>query len=790
MDNLASVLQNPAGVNPDVKAKGLRLVQEWAEVAEAKPQHLSYVVETYRSLESAGLQFPPLDRSALTNATFVETMTAPEWTDSDVCMRCRTAFSTFNRKHHCRNCGEVFCQDCSSKNMALPWFGVGQDVRVCEACFTRRGPTKAAQSSSRSGSLSRSKSTHVVPSGRGGVGSHQRSNTLGSGATTGRGSQRNGRRRKEEDDIALAIKLSLEASGGAGPSRPEYAASSPSVKEGRPTRQSDGRMMEGTDADDDPDLAAAIAASLRDYAPPAPSAPAEDGRTTPRLSDYIGKQANGSASQQEMKLPLPPSLELPAADVDALLTFSQDAAAQEAYARRHGQWPANSSARHQAQILYEQATSARPRMAKTLDEATRRQGVLSSMHDKLSEAVRLYDRLLDAQMSRPVYTPYGTQPAAAQHSSFGVGQQNGLYSYAQQYAQWDPRQYQQTHPVASPMRASAPSISPPSASVQHSMYPSLPSQQQVGDARGSMQSDYGGATGQDPYSHTHATSPSPYPSPYETGNAWNTAQSAAPHATSNPAYYAQADHDRYGATPQPGNYTAPQGQQDRSRTSEPPSHIHMGQQYQSPTKAGSTNHAHWQARQALPSAPMPTSDGRVPSYAGLSSPMQTPSHEQPLHKSMASLGLNGNRVMSPQSAGAAHVGVQGGAPVVSAPPTGTGTLSSAGMMNGPALSSSGWRGIPITQTDAQPSPIRDRHDAKQSSQEVAPPPATPDPVLSPGKQIGARNEAVVPASESMPSFAMPPPPPQYLPPLASPPAQRQQQHQTWTRPVEAPLIDL
>eukprot|EP01090_Pellita_catalonica_P004359 TRINITY_DN14189_c0_g1_i1.p1 TRINITY_DN14189_c0_g1~~TRINITY_DN14189_c0_g1_i1.p1 ORF type:complete len:405 (+),score=34.30 TRINITY_DN14189_c0_g1_i1:156-1217(+) len=50
------------------------------------------------------------------------------------CMTCHSEFSLTKRRHHCRNCGGLFCGECSSSRQGLSQFN-GAITRVCNKCY-------------------------------------------------------------------------------------------------------------------------------------------------------------------------------------------------------------------------------------------------------------------------------------------------------------------------------------------------------------------------------------------------------------------------------------------------------------------------------------------------------------------------------------------------------------------------------------------------------------------------------------------------------------------------------
>ncbi|MBW0464376.1 hypothetical protein O181_004091 [Austropuccinia psidii MF-1] len=386
-EDCAQLLTNLT-TNPQVKEKLKRDFQNWALAFEAVPfLSSSELVTNYRRLKTLGIEFPPKDPSA--TAAMVDSMSAPDWRDSDVCERCRTAFSFTNRKHHCRNCGGVFDGACSSKKRSLPHFGVFESVRICDGCD--RNLTAGISSSSKSqinsgrrnsfsGDASYPSSDKLSLNST----NHHRSATIHSGASSrltnwynqlnsdqSKQSTTHSRLSREEADLERAIALSLQDSAPSQPSH--HLATAPS----RPPIIED----EGSD----PDLAAAIAASLRDVQPDANTLPSAPISTSPKsVRSCLPKSTLVSHDLNEDH-------------ANTLLNFSADVDT----ARRLGQLlPTNVELNNR----HAQAELARPYLNKSLEHTDRKTHMLKDMNDKLSQAVKIYDRLLGEQIM------YRTQP--------------------------------------------------------------------------------------------------------------------------------------------------------------------------------------------------------------------------------------------------------------------------------------------------------------------------------------------------------------------------------------------
>lgn len=167
--------------NENIKNKILELIQTWAHAFRNEPNYRA-VQDTVNLMRMEGFKFPVLKES---DAMFVADQ-APEWAEGDCCHRCRVQFSLMQRKHHCRNCGQIFCSKCSSRNSPIPRYGIEKEVRVCDSCWDQLSKLPSVQKDSGSGS-------EQSPS---------------NSSTQGGGNGKTEQELQEEEELQLALALS------------------------------------------------------------------------------------------------------------------------------------------------------------------------------------------------------------------------------------------------------------------------------------------------------------------------------------------------------------------------------------------------------------------------------------------------------------------------------------------------------------------------------------------------------------------------------------------------------
>ncbi|XP_061580985.1 RUN and FYVE domain-containing protein 1 [Cololabis saira] len=110
---------------------------ELEDLKQEKQQLQQKCEQQEQALQEMGLH---LSQSKLKMEDFKEVNKALKghaWLKDDEatqCKQCQKEFSISRRKHHCRNCGDIYCNSCSGNELALPSYP--RPVRVCDMCHS------------------------------------------------------------------------------------------------------------------------------------------------------------------------------------------------------------------------------------------------------------------------------------------------------------------------------------------------------------------------------------------------------------------------------------------------------------------------------------------------------------------------------------------------------------------------------------------------------------------------------------------------------------------------------
>uniref|UniRef100_A0A060TFB9 Vacuolar protein sorting-associated protein 27 n=1 Tax=Blastobotrys adeninivorans TaxID=409370 RepID=A0A060TFB9_BLAAD len=369
MTALTHVLKPVSGqVNGDVRELTLQYLQNWAVAFEGQV-HLSHVSKVYEQLKQEGFEFPPYTKIS---SAFIDSSAPPEWVDSDTCMKCGTAFTFVNRKHHCRNCGGVFDQKHCQNYISLPHYGINDPVRVCDDCFD-----KLKKPSSSSKQNSGPVSSHV-PSRPTGASSYKPS----SGPVYDD---------EDDPDLKRALELSLQDSQSAAPPQPAAAV------QPNPTSNDD---------EEDEDMKAAIAASLRDMESPKTQQPQQPtGLYDQAANGY--QQYSQQSQQQPQQQPQEPlnhtntGSNMPPVEPDDFSPMEQEILFRYVQLVEDLQRapPGAILKETKLQQLNDNVAALRPKLARTLGRTIDKYDRLVDMHGKLTTVVRFYDQMLEQRLS-------------------------------------------------------------------------------------------------------------------------------------------------------------------------------------------------------------------------------------------------------------------------------------------------------------------------------------------------------------------------------------------------------
>ena len=259
-------------------------------------------------------------------------------------MRCRTAFSFTNRKHHCRNCGNVFDQQCSAKVLPLPHLGILQPVRVDDGCYV-----KLTEKSSKGGGGSFATDRSSAPKSKPHTSMQPRNARVDDGF---------------DEDLKKALAMSLEeVKGHSGSGYIPQSLIQPAATKPKVSTTTDGASKasatKGGEEEDD-DLKAAIAASLADMEE-------QKKKHAATMKESAGSKMTGAFVAPKNDYELTP---VEAENINLFSTLVD---------RLQNQPPGTILREPQIQELYDSIGNLRPKLARTYGETMSKHGMVQSI---------------------------------------------------------------------------------------------------------------------------------------------------------------------------------------------------------------------------------------------------------------------------------------------------------------------------------------------------------------------------------------------------------------------------
>jgi len=122
MKLLNEVINKLVEQNPDCQSQRFSIYEKRGSMT---PQEILNTLE--KSLPS----------NPIGNGDEVDPSTKPLWLKDQMtkaCMHCNSSFTMTRRRHHCRKCGKIFCNDCCPVQDFSQYIS-GKKVRICKNCF-------------------------------------------------------------------------------------------------------------------------------------------------------------------------------------------------------------------------------------------------------------------------------------------------------------------------------------------------------------------------------------------------------------------------------------------------------------------------------------------------------------------------------------------------------------------------------------------------------------------------------------------------------------------------------